>query len=135
MQIQAAQACFDIPWSDTGVPGYDVVVGADFRPVLLGLMGGAEGPLVRPAEVVRLAAHSPPAGPEITDQPQSQSIRPGESATLAVRTTDVGPLSYQWYLGQGGDDSSPIPDATNAHWTTPPMKSSGEYWARVSSQS
>jgi uncharacterized repeat protein (TIGR03806 family) len=44
----------------------------------------------------------------ITSQPQSQSVNPGESASLAVAVDGTGPFSYQWQ-----HDARNIPGATN----------------------
>lgn len=81
---------------------------------------------------VRIAAHSGPY-PFIADHPGSQSVTPGETATLSVEATGEAPLAYQWYAGQSGDESTPIAGATEASWTSPPVNGQASYWVRVTS--
>jgi hypothetical protein len=40
-------------------------------------------------------------------------------------------LSYQWYIGTAGNTAQPIPGATSATYTTPPMSATTTYWVRV----
>ncbi len=64
--------------------------------------------------------------PAITSQPQSQSVRSGQTATLSVAATGTAPLSYQWYQGASGDTSTPV--GTNASsFTTPVLTSTTSY--------
>ncbi len=71
------------------------------------------------------------APPSITGQPQSQSIRSGQTATLSVTANGAAPLSYQWYLGASGDTSQPV--GTDARsFTTPALTIAASYWVRVS---
>src|SRR5947207_1513406 len=70
--------------------------------------------------------------PSITQQPQSQPVSPGQTATLSVAAIGSPPLSYQWYLGQSGDSSQPIGGATSASYTTGPLSSTVSYWLLVS---
>ncbi|HYC92973.1 MAG TPA: immunoglobulin domain-containing protein [Thermoanaerobaculia bacterium] len=71
--------------------------------------------------------------PVISGHPQSQTIAPGQSATLSVAATGAGgPFTYQWYIGPGGNTSNPIPGATQSSLTvTPGMTTS--YWVQVAS--
>ena len=70
--------------------------------------------------------------PSITGQPQSVSISAGQPATLAVTATATGgPLFYQWYEGQAGDTSRPVPGATGASLQVSPGETA-KYWVRIS---
>ncbi|HEX5714822.1 MAG TPA: hypothetical protein VF179_01610 [Thermoanaerobaculia bacterium] len=68
--------------------------------------------------------------PSITGQPQSVSISAGQSATLAVSATGA-PLFYQWYEGEAGDTSHPVPGGTGPSFTVSPS-SPAKYWVRIS---
>ncbi len=71
-----------------------------------------------------------PAGPTITDQPDSQTINSGQTATLSVTATGTGTLSYQWYRGSSGSTANPV--GTNANtFTTPALTATTSYWVRV----
>lgn len=50
--------------------------------------------------------------PNISQQPQSQTVLIGSNATFAVTATAADPLSYVWYK-----DGSPISSATNSAFT------------------
>lgn len=77
---------------------------------------------------------SEPVGlPVIHDQPDTFIANGGDSAMLSVMATSDTPLSYQWYQGQPSDISQPIPGATGAIYTTPPLNNNANYgyWVRV----
>jgi len=76
---------------------------------------------------------SPYVPPTITTQPVSQPITSGQPATLTVAATGTPPLAYQWYQGQSGDTSTPIPGATGSSYTTPVLTATTSYWVLVSS--
>ena len=69
--------------------------------------------------------------PVITDQPASVTIHPDETVTLSVAATGDGSLTYQWYTGNAGDTSNPIPGATFSSYTTPFLTENVSYWVRV----
>jgi hypothetical protein len=71
-------------------------------------------------------------GPAITTQPASQTINPGQTATLSVVATGTAPLSYQWYQGASGTTTNPIAGATGSSYTTPTLTSGTSYWVQVS---
>jgi hypothetical protein len=52
---------------------------------------------------------------QITGQPQSRMVHPGEAATFTVDVTGAPPISYQWH--RNGVD---IAGAANFTYTTPP---------------
>lgn len=72
--------------------------------------------------------------PVITDQPDSQPISGGQSASLSVVASGTAPLSYQWYRGSSGDTTQPIaaPAGTQSSYTTPILWATTSYWVRVS---
>ena len=49
----------------------------------------------------------------ITTQPASSTISSGTPVTLTVVASGTAPLTYQWYTGDKGDTSNPIPGATS----------------------
>lgn len=55
-----------------------------------------------------------PTAPDITTQPQSASVPPGQTATFSVAATGTPPLSYQWRR-----NGTAIAGATSASYTTP----------------
>ncbi len=70
--------------------------------------------------------------PVIATQPMSQTLVNGQSANLSISASgDAGSLSYQWYLGDSGDTSSPINGATSSEITTSALSSNNSYWVQV----
>ncbi|HUP64056.1 MAG TPA: hypothetical protein VM557_02095 [Thermoanaerobaculia bacterium] len=67
--------------------------------------------------------------PLITQQPQSQTVAPGESATLTVVANHVG--SWQWFKGPAGDESSPISGATSSSYQTGPLTATQSFWVKL----
>jgi Ig-like domain-containing protein len=65
----------------------------------------------------------------ITTQPQSASIRLGESATLAVAASGTTP-SFQWYVGGQGDVSTPVTGGIGSSLVVTPTTTTS-YWVRV----
>ena len=55
-----------------------------------------------------------PVAPTITNQPQSQTVTVGATATFTVVATGTAPLGYQWYK-----NTVVITGATSASYTTP----------------
>lgn len=66
------------------------------------------------------------------NNPKSQSVQRGSTATLSVKSEGPGPFSYQWYAGHAGFTSTAITGATNSTFTTPAITSTSEFWVRVS---
>lgn len=77
------------------------------------------------------AVTEPLGMPLIVDQPDNVQINRGGTTTLSVVATGVMPMTYQWYEGITGDTSSPIPGATAAAFTTPPLTGSNQYLSRT----
>ena len=73
----------------------------------------------------------PCTAPQITTQPQSQTIQSGQSTTLSV-TAQGTTLSYQWYMGFSPNTSNPINGATSSSYRTPALTQTTSYWVRVS---
>ncbi len=69
--------------------------------------------------------------PNITSQPQSQTIQSGQTATMSVGASGTAPFSYQWYRGSSGDTLNPISSATSSSYTTPALTQATSYWVRV----
>lgn len=67
--------------------------------------------------------------PVLTSQPTSRSITEGESVTLEVTTTGTA-STYQWYVGQVNNTSSPVPNGTNASLVVTPLTTTS-YWVRA----
>jgi hypothetical protein len=72
-----------------------------------------------------------PTAPTITEEPQSQSIAFNSSATLTVTATGTAPLTYQWYEGNSGDETTPVGTNSNT-FTTPNLTTNKNYWVKVS---
>jgi hypothetical protein len=70
--------------------------------------------------------------PTITSQPTSPPpIMAGQSATLSVSASGTATLAYQWYVGNSGDTSSPVPGANGPNVTVAPTTTTS-YWVKVS---
>ncbi|MCU1227128.1 MAG: Alkaline phosphatase, partial [Acidobacteria bacterium] len=66
------------------------------------------------------------------NQPSSQSVQSGKSATLEVKPAGSGPFTYQWYRGSSGQTGFPIAGATTRTILTPVATSGSEsYWVQV----
>ena len=72
-----------------------------------------------------------PGNPIIVRQPQPQRVRSGEKAALSVVATGGVAVSYQWHRDKTGDTTNPIPGATNASFTTPPLVIDTRFWVKV----
>ena len=62
--------------------------------------------------------------------PATTGIEEGESVTFTVDSQGEG-LTYQWYLGQSGDASQPIQDATSQTYNTGALTEDTSYWVKV----
>jgi formylglycine-generating enzyme required for sulfatase activity len=69
--------------------------------------------------------------PTITNPPPAATgIEEGESVTFTVDSQGEG-LTYQWYLGQSGDTSQAIQDATSHTYNTGALVEDTSYWVKV----
>lgn len=66
------------------------------------------------------------------NNPRSQTVKRGQTATLSVKAEGPGPFSYQWFSGHAGFTSTPIRGATSSSFTTPAITTFQEFWVRVS---
>lgn len=65
------------------------------------------------------------------DQPASQVVEKGSTATLTVKATGSAPFRYQWYEGPRGSTFFPVRDGTDATFTTGEIQTSRSFWVRV----
>ncbi|HEY0593805.1 MAG TPA: choice-of-anchor L domain-containing protein [Thermoanaerobaculia bacterium] len=65
------------------------------------------------------------------DEPRSQIVAPGATATLDVHATGSGPFTYQWYRGPRGSTWFPIAGATTSTYTTPAINGLNQFWVRI----
>jgi PKD repeat protein len=82
------------------------------------------------ATSVPVMVHVHPAGPEITDDPDPQTLCPGATATFTVTAVArmQGALEYQWFK-----DGLPIPSATTStlSFVVGSVADGGQYFCRV----
>ena len=67
--------------------------------------------------------------PTITQQPAGAAITSGASTSLSV-TANTSGLTYQWYIGDSGDITQPVANATGSSYTASPTADT-RYWVRV----
>lgn len=65
-----------------------------------------------------MGAYEVPVDPTITNQPTSQSVTAGSTATFSVGASGLSSLSYQWYTNNGSGNVA-VTGATSSSWTTP----------------
>jgi hypothetical protein len=70
--------------------------------------------------------------PQVADQPQSQSISQGQTASLWVGASGSYALHYQWYQGESGDTGTPLGKDLSFYVTPPTLADTTRYWVRVS---
>ena len=69
--------------------------------------------------------------PTITDHPESETIRAGQSVSMSVELTGTKPFQYQWYEGESKDVSRPVGSGRSS-FSTPPLTATTSFWVRVS---
>lgn len=65
------------------------------------------------------------------DQPRTQTVARGTSATFQATPYGSGSFQYQWYEGFSGMTFSPIPGATGSTLTTGPITQTTPVWVRI----
>jgi hypothetical protein len=103
-------------------------LGGSFR-LVAGAADTAEGMMIRTPQTATVVAEE---GPAITRQPGDFTLRADASVTLEVVAAGAAPLSYQWYAGQRGDTSQPLPGAAGMRLVTRATAGTATYWVRVS---
>lgn len=71
--------------------------------------------------------------PVITSQPGAGLVNPGGFAILSVAVSGTSPL-FQWYQGESGDSSTPMPNGTGPTFTTPALGATTPYWVLIRNQ-
>ncbi len=69
--------------------------------------------------------------PAITTQPASVIIASGSTATLSTVASGTSP-TFQWYVGNPGNISTPVSGAASSTFTTSTLTSNTTYWVRAS---
>jgi subtilisin-like proprotein convertase family protein len=67
----------------------------------------------------------------ITRQPTSTEVLFDETVSLSIQASGGEPITYQWYSGETGDTSNPIPGASSSSYVTPPLQSDMQIWVRA----
>ena len=70
--------------------------------------------------------------PVIQTQPEDVYVSPTSSADLRVRLASGGLCTYQWYRGESGDTSDPVPGATSPGMRATATTVAVPFWVRVS---
>jgi len=81
----------------------------------------------------RIGSFKFPSCPPVSVTATSVSVTTGQSVTLTATPSGSGPFTYQWYQGLTGNVAVPIPGATAATYTTPPLGATTRYWVQVTS--
>ncbi len=100
--------------SDTTAPYEYVWNGVPVGTHSLTAVATNDGGVSETSAAVSITVDAAPSPPSITQDPQSQSVFEGETATFDVVASGTAPLSYQWLL-----NSVPIAGATSSSYTTP----------------
>jgi len=70
--------------------------------------------------------------PVIVTHPLSLTVPYGQTVTLSVTVAGTPPFSYQWYQGESGEASHPLPGATASSCSIRVLADGLRYWVRVS---
>jgi len=76
-----------------------------------------------------------PLAPSFTTQPANVTIPRITRTTLTALASGVPEPAYQWYRGNSGDTSNPVPDAYSATYHTPLLDSGTSYWVSATNES
>jgi Ig-like domain CHU_C associated len=69
--------------------------------------------------------------PTITLQPLGATIDQGQKHTMTIEASGSAPFSIQWFEGQKGDKTLPVPGATSATFQTPALAATKSYWVSI----
>ncbi|HEX7151703.1 MAG TPA: hypothetical protein VF618_09465 [Thermoanaerobaculia bacterium] len=74
--------------------------------------------------------------PTITAHPGGANTSTGQKVNFSVSVTGDAPFTYQWYRGEVGDTSIPVPNSNSANIQIGPLDISGtfKFWVRVTNQ-
>ena len=83
--------------------------------------------------VITVIVPQPPtcSTPSITSQPHSQAVPTGSQAVLTVGAGGTQPFTYQWYIGDSGVTTSPVPNSNSATLVVT-VNATTKRWVRVS---
>ena len=81
---------------------------------------------------IEVAPSSEP--PIISNQPENITVSSVQEAILKVGASGNG-ITYQWYKGESGITSSPVPGANNQSLKVGPLKENSQYWVQISNDS
>lgn len=70
----------------------------------------------------------------ITTQPANADVPLNQATVLSVVAAGTSPFTYQWYMGDSGNESQPIAGATNSSYSAGPYATAGvfKFWVKVS---
>jgi hypothetical protein len=80
-----------------------------------------------PAVLVTVVTCVAPTGLTISGP---ANIPPGSTATLTASVTGSPTLTYKWFQGSNGDETTPV-GTDNLNFVTPPLTTDTLYWVRV----
>jgi hypothetical protein len=91
-------------------------------------VSNACGTVASAAAVITVVSGCTP--PVIIEQPQSQSVVAGGSATLQVTAAGSESMSYQWYRGGRGETAHPV-GINSRSFSTGPLSTATSFWVRI----
>jgi len=94
-------------------------------------LSNATGAFIQDSSGTGTIQNDDATAPSITTQPASTSVASGSTATLTVAASGQPAPTFQWYLGNSGDTSSPVSGATSSSFTTPTLTANASYWVRA----
>jgi hypothetical protein len=102
------------------------------RRYVLNIRGEPDSAAVSPAQGSALiSVECQPPMILAADQPLSQVVPVGATASLSVHATGSGPFTYQWYRGPRGSTWFPIAGATTSSYVTPAIHGLNQFWVRI----
>ena len=71
---------------------------------------------------------TPCTAPSVVVQPAHSDVIAGTSAALSATISGTQPMELQWYEGETGDTSRPVPNATAASAASPSIFAPTQFW-------